>query len=81
MPKMTIKEAIDYLQPIADNAQLAGYHAALRVALDAMREVEKLRKELEDERYRHDRLVDYSVDRDRMIDEMKAEAEKCESTD
>ena len=31
------KKAIDYLQPIADSAQLAGYSAALAVALDAMR--------------------------------------------
>lgn len=81
MPKMTIKEAIDYLQPIADNAQLAGYREALDVAIDAMREVEHLREELEDERYRHDRYVDYAVDRDRMIDKMKAEVEQCESTD
>lgn len=46
MSKMTIKEAIDYLQPIADSAQLAGYSAALSVALDAMREVQSLREKL-----------------------------------
>lgn len=34
---MTLKEAIDYLQPIADSTPLAGYGAALAVALDAMR--------------------------------------------
>lgn len=42
MPKMTIKEAIDYLQDIADNAEIANYSAALAAAIDAMREVEKL---------------------------------------
>ena len=41
MPKMTIKEAVDYLQPIADSTDIAKHGEALRVALDAMREVEK----------------------------------------
>ena len=36
--QMTLKQAIDYLQPIADSAQLAGYSAALAMALDALRE-------------------------------------------
>lgn len=71
--QMTIKEAIDYLQPIADNSDVPKHVEALRVALDAMREVEVLREELKEERYRHDRYVDYSVDRDRLIDELKAE--------
>ena len=35
---MNVKQAIEYLQPIADSAQLAGYSAALAVALDALRE-------------------------------------------
>jgi len=34
---MDLKQAIDYLQPIADSTPLAGYGAALAVALDAMR--------------------------------------------
>lgn len=42
MAKMTIKGAIDYLQPIADNAELSGYSEALAVAMDALREIEKL---------------------------------------
>ena len=46
MPKMTTKQAIAYLQPIADNAQLSGYQEALSVAMDAMREVESLREKL-----------------------------------
>ena len=75
MPEMTIKEAIDYLQPIADNAQLAGYHAALSMALDAMREVEKLREELKDERYRHDRQADFTVGQSKVIDDLRAENE------
>ena len=45
---MTIKQAIEYLQPIADSAQLAGYSAALAVAIDAMREVEKYRDAMQE---------------------------------
>lgn len=52
---MKLNEAIDYLQQIADNAELSGYSEALAVALDAMREVDRLHGELKDERYRHDR--------------------------
>lgn len=36
--KAAIRAAIEYLQPIADNAQLPGYAKALNVALDTMRE-------------------------------------------
>ena len=57
MGKMTIKEAIEYLQPIADSAQLAGYSAALAMALEAMREVDSLREKLkkyEDKSNEHD---------------------------
>lgn len=68
---MNVKQAIDYLQPIADNAQIAGYQTALNVALDAMREVEKLRKELEDERYRHDRQADFTIGQGKKIDQLK----------
>lgn len=46
MAKMTTKQAIAYLQPIADNAQLSGYQEALSVAMDALREVESLREKL-----------------------------------
>lgn len=41
MEKMTTKEAIAYLQPIADNTSLSGYQAALKVAMEAMRERDK----------------------------------------
>lgn len=34
---MKLDEAIDYLQPIADNAELSGYSEALAVALDTMK--------------------------------------------
>ena len=50
MKKMTLEQAIKYLQPIADNAQLCNYQEALKIAMDSMREVEKLRKELEEAR-------------------------------
>ncbi len=36
--KAAIRAAIEYLQPIADNAQLPGYAKALHIALDTMRE-------------------------------------------
>lgn len=39
---MDLKQAIDYLQPIADNAELSGYSEALGVALEAMQEMDKL---------------------------------------
>lgn len=39
---MTYKEAIQYLQPVADNTPLAGYGAALNVALDALRLVDSI---------------------------------------
>ena len=39
---MDLTQAIDYLQPIADNAELSGYSEALGVALEAMREMDKL---------------------------------------
>ena len=35
---MDLKQAIDYLQPIADNTDIAQHGEALRVALDAMRD-------------------------------------------
>lgn len=41
MSKMTIKEAIDYLQLIADNSDVAKHGEALRVALDAMKDAER----------------------------------------
>lgn len=69
--RMTLSQAIAYLQPIADSTPLAGYQKALSVAIDAMREVENLREELKDERYRHDRYVDYAVERDKLIDELR----------
>lgn len=75
MDRMTLSQAIAYLQPIADSTPLTGYQKALSVAIDAMREVEVLREELKEERYRHDRYVDYSVERDRMIDKLKEEVQ------
>lgn len=38
---MDLKQAIDYLQPIADNSDIAKHNEALRVALDAMRGAER----------------------------------------
>ena len=42
---MKLNEAIDYLQPIADNAELSGYSEAMAVALSAMRDAERQCKE------------------------------------
>lgn len=39
---MTRKEAIEYLRPIADSATLNNYQQALRLALDALEDVEEL---------------------------------------
>ena len=41
---MTRKEAIDYLRPVADNAALANYQMALRVAIEAMEQLEQQEK-------------------------------------
>lgn len=49
--QMTIKEAIDYLQPIADNSDVPKHVEALRVALDALIEVERLREEIKAEKW------------------------------
>lgn len=37
----TRQEAIDYLRPIADCASLANYQIALRMAIEAMEELER----------------------------------------
>ncbi len=42
---MKLKEAIDYLQQIADNAELSGWQESLAVALDTMRDAERKHKE------------------------------------
>lgn len=73
---MKLNEAIDYLQQIADNAELSGYSEALAVALDAMREVDRLHGELTDERYRHDRQCDFTVGQDKVMRELKEENEQ-----
>ena len=39
---MTRKEAIAYLRPIADSASLVNYHTALRLAIEALEQVEAL---------------------------------------
>lgn len=67
---MTYKEAREYLRPVADNTPLIGYNAALNTAIEALEKVEALEAELKDERYRHDRYADYSVERDGMIDRL-----------
>lgn len=42
---MKLNEAIDYLQQIADNAELSGWQESLAVALNAMQDAERQRKE------------------------------------
>ena len=39
---MNRKEAIDYLRPIADSASLVNYQMALRMAIEALEQVEAL---------------------------------------
>lgn len=68
---MTPKEAIAYLRPIADNASNVGYAVALDTALKALETVDMLQQELKDERYRHERYVDYSLERDQVIDNLR----------
>lgn len=72
---MTNQEAIAYLRPIADSTPLAGYGQALEADLKALEMVEELRQELRDERYRHDRYLDYSRGQDQVIDRLKQELE------
>ena len=80
----TMEEAIAYLQPIADSATaMPNYSKALMIAIGAMERVpvlderlKHLEAELRDERDRHDKYVDYAVERDRMIDQLKKEAER-----
>ena len=78
---MKNKEAIEYLRPVADSTPLAGYGAALSAAIRALEEVETLRAELAGERERFDRYADYSVERDKMIEQLKEDlrgsAERC----
>lgn len=76
---MTNQEAIAYLRPIADSTPLAGYGQALEAALKALEMVEELRRELRDERYRHDRYLDYSRGQDQVIDRLKQELEPDQS--
>ena len=70
---MTNKEAIDYLRPVADSTPLVGYGAALNLAIKALETVENLKQGLLDERYRHDRYLDYSRGQEQVIDALKAE--------
>lgn len=87
----TMEEAIAYLQPIADSATaMPNYSKALMIAIGAMErvpvlerllqtqreQIHKLEAALRDERDRHDKYVDYAMERDRMIDQMKKEAER-----
>lgn len=85
---MNYKEAREYLQPVADTCVLPQYAEALEMALEALQEVESLRAQLEqlraelaDERYRHDRYVDYAVERDRMMDQMKEDLRQSGRSD
>lgn len=78
---MDYKKAIETLRPMADNYALPGVADALETAIRALEEVETLRAELAGERERFDRYADYSVERDKMIEQLKEElrgdAERC----
>ena len=43
---MEIRDAINYLRPVADSTPLAGYGAALTKAIEAMEDVELLKEDL-----------------------------------
>lgn len=53
--KMSIKDSIQYLQPIADSASLPRYNEALNVAISAMEEVEFTRQ------FIHDQGLDFAL--------------------
>lgn len=48
---------------------------ALETALKALETVDTLQQELKDERYRHDRYVDYSRGQDQVIDSLRKDLE------
>lgn len=50
------------------NGTLASVRDELECVLSA---IEELKKELVDERYRHDRMADFTVDQSRIIDELR----------
>lgn len=70
---MTNKEAKDLLQAYADYTTVPELGRALETAVRLIDRVEELEKELRDERDRFDRYADYSVERDRMIEQLKEE--------
>jgi hypothetical protein len=78
---MDIRDAINYLRPIADSAQLAGYAAALDTAIRSMEEVDSLRAELRDERDRFDKLSDFELGRqellERAMDDLRSASNRC----
>lgn len=76
MSKMTIKEAIDYLQPIADNSDIAKHGIALRVALDAMHEAEKFNAILAEYKDRCNRQSSEIVRNWETIRKLEAELER-----
>ena len=45
--QMTGKEAVDILQQVADNTEVAKYGAALEMAINALQEIEKIESERE----------------------------------
>lgn len=67
---MDVKTVKEKLQQVADYTVLPEYAEALETAVRMIDRVEELEAELKDERYRHDRYADYSVERDGMIDRL-----------
>lgn len=68
---MNCKEARELLQQVADYTNVPEVARAAEMGVQALEKVERLEAEPTDERYRHDRYADYSVERDRMIDQLK----------
>lgn len=73
---MDVKTVKEKLQQVADYTVLPEYARALEMAVQLIDRVEELEAELRDERDRHDKYVDYAVERDGMIDQLKKEAER-----
>ena len=69
--KAAIRAAIEYLQPIADNAQLPGYAKALNVALDTMREATADRHGRGSNIQRRNKMKKYEFTGETIMDDLK----------
>ena len=70
---MTRKEAIEYLRPIADSAVLPKYQQALRLALDALEDVEELEEIVVQQTLQNTALVNKVLEMDERLAMAQAE--------